>query len=286
MIETLLSLTVNGVLIGGLYALAALGLTIVLGVMRVINVSHGAFYTLGAYFTFLFSIMLGFSYITSFLLSAALVFAIGVVYERLLIKPIRKEELNVLILTFAGAFVIEEIVKFAFGPRYRNIPPYLSGTVTIPGGSVDVQRVLSFAIAIAIVALLFAILRFTKIGKAMRMVAEDEEVAGILGINVERVQMFSFGFGAMLAASAAALLSPIYLLYPSMGWDPLLKAFAIVIFGGMGSIPGTVLTGIIFGVAEVLTGYYISPTWKTVVPFILLILIISVKPTGLFGEEE
>ncbi len=286
MIETLLSLTINGILIGGLYALAALGLTIVLGVMRVINVSHGAFYTLGAYFTFLFSIMLGFDYITSFLLSALIVFVIGVVYERVLIKPIRKEELNVLILTFAGAFVIEEIVKFAFGPRYRNIPPYLSGTVNIPGGSVDVQRVLSFAIAIAIVALLFAILRFTKIGKAMRMVAEDEEVSGVLGINVDRIQMFSFGFGAMLAASAASLLSPIYLLYPSMGWDPLLKAFAIVIFGGMGSIPGTVLTGIIFGVAEVLTGYYISPTWKTVVPFILLILIISFKPTGLFGEEE
>ncbi len=286
MIETLLSPTINSVLIGGLYALAALGLTIVLGVMRVINVSHGAFYTLGAYFTFLFSIMLGMNYITSFLLSALIVFAIGVVYERILIKPIRKEELNVLILTFAGAFVIEEIVKFTFGPRYRNIPPYLSGTVDIPGGSVDIQRVLSFAIAIGIVAMLFIILKFTKIGKAMRMVAEDEEVAGTLGINVDRVQMFSFGFGAMLAASAAALLSPIYLLYPSMGWDPLLKAFAIVIFGGMGSIPGTVFTGIIFGVAEVLTGYYISPTWKTVVPFLLLILIISIKPTGLFGEEE
>ena len=286
MIETLLNLTVSGILIGGLYALAALGLTIVLGVMRIINVSHGAFYTLGAYFTFLFSVMLGMNYIAAFILSAVLVFAVGVVYERVLIKPIRKEELNVLILTFAAAFVIEEIVKFTFGPRYRNIPPYLSGTVTFFGGSVDVQRVFSFIIAIAIVALLILALRFTRVGKAMRMVAEDEEVAGILGINVERIQMVSFGFGAMLAAAAAALLSPIYLLYPAMGWDPLLKAFAIVIFGGMGSITGTVLTGIIFGVAEVLTGYYISPTWKTVVPFILLILIISIKPTGLFGEEE
>ncbi len=285
MTSILLNLIFNGILIGGLYALAAIGLTLVLGVMRIINVSHGAFYTLGAYFAFLFSVMLGFSYPIAFFLSIFVVFIIGVVFGRVFIKPIRKEELNVLILTFAMAFVIEEILKFAFGPRYRNIPPYLSGTLDIFGGSVDIQRVFSFAFAVVILVTLLIVLKFTKLGKAMRMVAEDEEVAGLLGINVERIHNISFGFGALLAASAAALLSPIYLLYPAMGWDPLLKSFAIVIFGGMGSIAGTIFAGLIFGVAEVLTGYYISPTWKTAVPFILLILIISIKPTGLFGEE-
>ncbi len=285
MMETLIGLLVSGILIGGLYALAALGLTIVLGVMRIINVSHGAFYMLGAYFTYLFAVMLGLNYIVSFFATLIVVFLLGIAFERALIRPIRGEELNVLILTFAAAFVIEEVIRLVFTARYRNIPPYLSGSVEIFGASVDVQRVFSFVVALTIVVALLTVIKYTKIGKAMRMVAEDEEMASMLGIDVEKVHMITFGFGSLLAAAAASLLSPIYLIYPAMGWDPLLKAFAIVIFGGMGSISGTIVTGILFGVIEVLTGYYISPTWKTVLPFALLIVIITLKPTGLFGEE-
>jgi branched-chain amino acid transport system permease protein len=278
-------LILSGVLIGGLYALAALGLSLIFGVMRVLNVAHGAFYMVGAYVVWMLTAQAGVPFFPALLVTIVVVFVLGVIMERLIVRPIRHDEVSVLIVTFAAAFVIEELAKFIWSSRYRNISPYFSGTVNLGGLLVDLQRVFSFSVALAVIGLLLYVVSHTRLGLAMRMVTQDAEAALLMGINVERVQMVSFGAGAALAASAAGLLGPLYLVFPAMGWDPLLRAFAIVILGGMGSMGGTIFAGLIIGVVEVLTGFYVEPRMTTVATFLVLILILIFRPTGLFGEE-
>ena len=278
-------LILSGVLIGGLYALAALGLSLIFGVMRVLNVAHGAFYMVGAYVVWMLTAQAGVPFFPALLVTIVVVFVLGVIMERLIVRPIRHDEVSVLIVTFAAAFVIEELAKFIWSSRYRNISPYFSGTVNLGGLLVDLQRVFSFSVGLAVIGLLLYVVSRTRLGLAMRMVTQDAEAALLMGINVERVQMVSFGAGAALAASAAGLLGPLYLVFPAMGWDPLLRAFAIVILGGMGSMGGTIVAGLIIGVVEVLTGFYVEPRMTTVATFLVLILILIFRPTGLFGEE-
>ncbi len=277
-------LLVSGVLIGGLYALAAIGLSLIMGVMRVVNVAHGALYMLGAFFVYTVTVQWGLPFPIAMVVAVAAVFAVGVVVERLIVRPVRHEEVNVLIITFAAAFVLEELAKFIWNPRYKNIPPYIEGNVSVGALQVDQQRLVAFLVAVVLIGILFALIRHTRTGKAIRMVAQDEEAALLLGIHVERLHMLTFGLGAALAAAAAALLGPLYLVYPAMGWNPLLRSFAIVILGGMGSLEGTIVAGLLMGVIEVMTGYFISDRMTTVATFAVLVLIIFLRPTGLFGH--
>lgn len=279
-----LGLVVSGILIGGLYALAAAGLSLIMGVMRVVNVAHGALYMLGAFFVYTVTVQMGLNFAAAMAVAVVAVFVIGLVMERLIVRPVRHEEVNVLIITFAAAFVLEEIAKFVWSPRYKNIPPYIQGSVAIGALQVDQQRLAAFLVAVILMTLLFFVIRRTRIGKAIRMVAQDEEAALLLGIHVERIHMLTFGVGAALAAAAAALLGPLYLVYPAMGWNPLLRSFAIVILGGMGSLEGTILAGLLMGVIEVMTGYFISDRMTTVAAFVVLVLIIFLRPTGLLGQ--
>lgn len=278
-------LLVSGILIGGLYALAAVGLSLIMGVMRVVNVAHGALYMLGAFLVYTVTVQWGFGFPVAMLVAMVGVFVIGVVVERLIVRPVRHEEVNVLIITFAAAFVLEEVARLIWNPRYKNIPPYVEGALRVGGLRIDQQRFVAFLVAVVLIAVLLAVIRYTRIGKAVRMVAQDEEAALMLGINVERMHLLTFGIGSALAAAAAALLGPLYLVFPAMGWNPLLRSFAIVILGGMGSLGGTILAGILMGVIEVLTGAFISERITTVATFTVLILIIVVRPTGLFGQQ-
>lgn len=279
-----LGLVVSGILIGGLYALAAAGLSLIMGVMRVVNVAHGALYMLGAFFVYTVTVQMGLNFAVAMAVAVVAVFIVGLVMERLIVRPVRHEEVNVLIITFAAAFVLEEVAKFVWSPRYKNIPPYIQGSVAIGALQVDQQRLAAFLVAVALMTVLFLVIRRTRIGKAIRMVAQDEEAALLLGIHVERIHMLTFGVGAALAAAAAALLGPLYLVYPAMGWNPLLRSFAIVILGGMGSLEGTILAGLLMGVIEVMTGYFISDRMTTVAAFVVLVLIIFLRPTGLLGQ--
>lgn len=285
MIGVILQILLNGVVIGGLYALAAIGLTTILGVMRITFLAHGAFYMLGALFAYKLVTGLGLSFFPAAILAAGGIFLLGVVVERYTIRLMRHDELRVMILTLSLAFIAEEVVKLLWGPQYKNMPPYLMGNISLGGIGLEKQRLMAFFVSVVLVIAFLLFLKKTRMGKAIRMVAQDSRAAMLLGINVDRIHAVTFGLGVAMAASAAILLSPIYLVYPSMGWTPLMRSFAIVILGGMGSIGGTIAAGIIFGIIEMLTGYFLSPTLVTINIFLVLILVILFKPAGLFGAK-
>jgi branched-chain amino acid transport system permease protein len=243
-----IQLVISGVLQGGLYALIALGLTLTLGVMRITDLSYGVYYTLGAYFSFFFIIKLGFNFVLAGILSVVLAFLIGLLVERLLLRRIISDELSVMILTFAFAYALEEIIVFVWGSPFRTLPPYAIGTLNIGGILLEKQRLVSFAVAVVLIVLVLLFLKKTRFGKA--------------------------------------LLSPIYLVYPAMGWSPLLKAFGIVILGGMGSVKGTIIAAFALALIEVLSSYYINQSLSQVSFFVVLILVILIRPSGLFGNRE
>lgn len=282
----LFQLVLSGILQGGMYALLSLGLTLTLGVMRIVDLSYGAFYTLGAYFTFYFLINVGVHFILAAIISIVLVLALGLLTERFLIRPIRADDVSVMIMTFAFAYALEEIVKFVFGTPFRTIPPYAIGTFNLGSVFLEKQRVFSFLVALLIIFIILVILKRFKIGRAIRMVAQDRQGANYVGIDVDRVQQITFGVGTVLAASASVLLSPIYLIFPSMGWSPLLKVFGMVILGGMGSVKGTIFAGFLLGLVEVFTSYFIAETLSEISFFMVIILVLLVKPSGLFGTSE
>jgi branched-chain amino acid transport system permease protein len=172
-----------------------------------------------------------------------------------------------------------------WGVIYRSAPPFLKGEWQIGRILFDYQRLLSFAIGIALIFLLVVVLKKTTLGKATRMVQQDPEMAMLLGINVNLISMVVFAVGAALAATAGCLLAPLYLIFPAMGWTPLLVSFAIVILGGMGSIAGTVVGGFLFGLTSLLTTYFISSGMINVIPFLAIIVTLLLRPSGFFGKE-
>ncbi|PKM82883.1 MAG: branched-chain amino acid ABC transporter permease [Firmicutes bacterium HGW-Firmicutes-14] len=281
-----IQLVISGVLQGGLYALIALGLTLTLGVMRITDLSYGVYYTLGAYFSFFFIIKLGFNFVLAGILSVVLAFLIGLLVERLLLRRIISDELSVMILTFAFAYALEEIIVFVWGSPFRTLPPYAIGTLNIGGILLEKQRLVSFAVAVVLIVLVLLFLKKTRFGKALRMVSQQQHGAYLVGIDVQLIQRLTFAVGSFLAASAAVLLSPIYLVYPAMGWSPLLKAFGIVILGGMGSVKGTIIAAFALALIEVLSSYYINQSLSQVSFFVVLILVILIRPSGLFGNRE
>lgn len=276
---------ISGILIGGIYALLASGLSLTLGVMRVINLSHGVFYTLGSFILYSFFMQGRLNIFLSFLITALIVFIVGFIIEKTLLERVRELEMNVMILTFALAIFGEELIRLGWGVMYRSSHPFIKGSLQIGDLFFDYQRVLSFVVGMGMLSTLIVVIKKTKLGKAARMVQQDHDMAMLLGINVKFISAFVFGLGAMLSAAAACLLAPLYLIFPAMGWTPLLISFAIVILGGMGSITGTVIAGLLFGVVTLLTSYYISSGMVNVVPFLVIIIVLVFRPSGIMGKD-
>jgi branched-chain amino acid transport system permease protein len=275
----------SGFLLGGTYALMAVGLSLTLGVMHIINLAHGLFYTLGSFIIYTLVVQPKVNSFLALILTFIVVFLVGLIIERILIRPIRDSHLNVMIATFALAIFGEQCIHLGWGVKYLSAPPFIKGEFQIGQVILDYQRLLSFAIGMALVAILAIVLKKTKLGKATRMVQQDREMAMVLGINVNLISMVVFGLGAALAAAAGCLLAPLYLIFPAMGWNPLLISFAIVILGGMGSIGGTVIGGILFGLITLLTSYFISSGMVNVVPFLAIIATLLIRPSGFFGKS-
>jgi len=275
----------SGILLGGIYALMAMGLSLTLGVMRIVNLAHGVFYTLGSFILYSFMVQAKLNPFLSLLLIFIIVFFAGMICERILLRPIRDSHMNVMIVTFALAIFAEQCIHLSWGVLYRSAPPFLKGELQIARILLDNQRLLSFAIGMALILLLVFVLKKTTLGKATRMVQQDPEMAMLLGINVDLISMVVFAVGAALAATAGCLLAPLYLIFPAMGWTPLLVSFAIVILGGMGSITGTVVGGFLFGLTSLLTTYFISSAMINVVPFLAIIVTLLIRPSGFFGKE-
>lgn len=276
---------VNGFTLGSIYSLVALGLTLIYGIMGVPNFAHGHLYMIGAYVTFFCMKLYGLSYWPSALVAGIIVALMGVLLERGVFHPLRHApSSNQLIAALGAMMFLEAGARLLWGADFRSFPAIYDQVVTIAGVRITEQRLIVIAAAILLMIGLNLFLKRTILGASIEAVAQNRDGANLVGINVNVVTMLTFAIASFLAAIAASLAGPIFLVFPTMGELIIMKAFVIIVIGGMGSIPGAVLGGYILGSVESLGASYISTDYKDVVAFLVLVLILAVKPTGLFTK--
>lgn len=275
---------VAGMVLGLIYMLMSLGYSLIYGVMKIANLVHGGFVVIGSYLLYFFYTQLGVGPFVGMALTLLTAFLIGIVFEEYLIRPIRKVEVIVLSFTLAVAVLLEQLPLAIWGPWYLRVPSFTYTTIEVGGVIILGQQIISVFIVVAIVSALWVFLMKTKLGKAVRMVAEDPELALLSGINVENIYRLTYGVGTVLAASGGVLLAPLYGIFAPMEWTFLLKAFAIVMLGGMGSFGGAVIGALTLGLTESLFGVYVSSAYKDVIYYIVILLVLIVKPSGLLGK--
>lgn len=273
---------IHGSVWGGVLALMALGFSLIFGVARVINLAHGVFYMFTAYLMYS---LLFLGYGPSIIVSLPLIILVSIFIYRLLIHPLREMEVNVLVLTFAIAIFFEEFVKRVWGPEFKSIPYLVKGSITLLGVRVVSQKLLTFVVAVVLVSGLWLFTRRTKLGKAVRAVAQDMDVASLMGINAERVFMLSMGISALLAGFAAVLFAPVYVIEPAMGWAILMASFPVVILGGLGSIEGSIIAAFIIAFTEKIVEFTLGGGYLTqMVTLAVIVATLLLKPSGLFGK--
>ena len=278
----------NGVLMGGVYALVAVGLTLVFGVLKIINFAHGAFMMLGMYFTYFMVSHLHIDPYLSVLGVFPMMFLIGVGIEKLLIERILDApEHNQLFLTLGIMLFLQNLAIFLWSPDFRvmqsayNDINYFIGDITI-----SLPQLLAFGIAILFVILIFILLTKTDLGRAIRAASEDKVGSTLMGINVKKIYWITFGLGTACAGVAGTAVTPFFPIYPYVGDIFLLTAYVVVVLGGLGSVVGALIGGIIIGVADSLGAIFLPGSMKQVISFSLFILVLLVRPTGLFGRKN
>ena len=277
----------NGVMLGSTYAIVALGLTLVYGILQIPNFAHGHMYMLGAYVCFFLITVFGLGYWPALAAAAILLAVAGVVLERLAYSPLRKQpHISSFISALGALIVLENGVIALWGPQGQRIPNPYPGIIEVFGITMSQQRLLVIAAAVVMILLLQLFIKKTTLGSTIEAVAQNQEGAKLVGINVKLVSSLTFAISTGLAAIAACLVAPIFMISPSMGAMLGMKAFVIVILGGLGSIPGAIVGGLVLGLIESLGGGYLSAAYKDVFAFGALVLILAVKPTGLFGKED
>ena len=281
--EKLLTILVFGLATSGIYALMAVGVALIYGVGRVINFAHGAFYTLGAYFTYVYASRLGLGWWAGAALAILTVSLLAAAFDRLLVEPLREREIILWIMTFAFAFAVRELVVIVFGARPYSIPAFAPGSVSVLGQTIAAQRLLIVGTSGLAIGLLWAFLYRTKTGKALRAVALNRTGAHLVGIPVRAAHASVMAISAGLAALAGIVISPINVVTPDMGLEPLLMAFTIVILGGIGSLRGSLVAALIVGYAGALVSFLWDPELVTFMALVVVFSVLIVRPTGLFG---
>ncbi len=273
-----------GVLLGGIYSLVAIGLNLIFGVIRVVNFAQGEFVMLGMYATVVAYTLLHLDPYLAMLLVFPLLFVFGMAVQRFILQPLQNEPMMQIFATFGMLMLLQNVVLAVTGGTAVSIRTPASGlTIAVGPLQVSVARVVALlAVTVVAVGLQWA-LHTTMTGKAVRAVAQDRRAARLMGIDVERTYMLTFGFGAGLAGVAGALLTPIFTLTPQIGGNFILPAFAVVVLGGLGSVWGAYIGGFLIGLTEALAGFYLDPALKQAVWFAIFILVLVVRPTGLFG---
>ena len=283
--ETFIQSVVSGVLTGSLYAMIGVGLTVVFGVMRIINLAHGDLVMLGMYGAFWGLALWKVDPFVSILLWVPLLFLGGMLVYRFLLKAIIPGgELNTLLYTAGLSLLIANLALFVWSGDYRTIKLRYALSPMRPFGiAVPVPLALAFGLAILITAGLYLFLARTDLGRAIRATSQNPEAAALMGVNVERISMVTFGLGSALAGAAGVLLAPSLYLYPTVGEILIVKCFVIVVLGGLGSVVGAISGGVLLGVVESLGAVYVSVAYKDAIGFVLFMLVLLFRPSGLFG---
>ena len=282
-IELLIQSALNGFGLAVVYILVALGLTLIFSILDIINFAHGEFYMLGGFVTYYTFAVFGLNYFLALLLAVLAVGAAGVVAERIVFRRLRGKTLNGFIVSLGLLWVLQASAQLAFGVLDKAVPSAVSGVVRVFGVVISRERLVVIVTAVALMAALYAFLAFTRAGRAMRAVAQDADAAALQGVNIEAASALGFGIGCALAGAAGALLAPVFAVSPTMGALPVVKAFIIIIVGGMGSLPGAVLGGLLLGAVDGIGTLFMSSAAVNMLGFLVVIAVLLVRPRGLFG---
>lgn len=277
---------VNGVVVGMLYLLMAIGFTLAFGVMRVVNFAHGQFYMVGAFTLYVAVAHLHLPFIAGVVAATAVALALGAVVERGVLRSFRGDELNGMIATIGIGIIIENAALWAFGPNPLSVSSGVDGVVRVGPFVFAAARLFAIALSAVVLVFFFLFMQRTRTGRAIRAVVQDGEMAEVSGIQARWVYPLGFAIGIALAAIAGALMAPLFSVSPFMGGIPLLKAFIVVILGGLGSVPGAALASILLGVIESVTSTFVSASLADMLQFGLVIVILLVRPGGLLGQAE
>jgi branched-chain amino acid transport system permease protein len=279
---------ISGILQGGTFALVGIGLTLIFGVMRIINFAHGDLLMVGMYLTYFAFKLLGIDPYVSLLLTLPLMFMLGAVIQKVFINRVLDAlPQNQILLTIGIGLVLSNLAMMFFTSDYQILSTsYSSSSVKVAGLSISVPLLLSFLVTAAITAALYAFLLKTDTGQAIRATAQDRDAAQLMGINVKWMSVLATGLGTALAGAAGALISPTYYIYPQVGGAFTLKAFVVVVLGGMGSIVGATLGGVVVGVTESVAASCVSSGVKEIFVFILFLLVLLFRPAGLLGKSR
>lgn len=261
-----------------------MGFTLIYGVTRVLNLAHGTYYMLAGYVILSLLSLTNINPLLATIASLIILSVFGIAAYKFLIRPLMHSQTSVIMTTIALYLFCERAIVVIMGDRPKFIPSHLSGVTPVFGVPVVNQRWLSLILAIAAVSTLWILLKRTKVGKAIRAVAMDREAAALMGINVERIFTLTMAISAALAALAGAMVIPVTTLTPAIGLLPLTKAFIIVVFGGLGSVPGSILAAFIISYTEVIVGLAVASWLKDVVPLIMVLIMLFIRPSGLFGK--
>lgn len=286
--DQLLQHAINALILGGTYALLGIGLTLIFGIMRVVNFTHGELYAFGAYMMYAWVMLLGVNFMVALAIAVVLGVALGALIELVLLRKLRGADIDTTMLVMIGAWIaMQNTEQLAWSGVARSITsPFPADPLVLGPISVSWTRVFVFVVAIILIMATYALIQWTKLGKAMRATFQDHEAAALMGVQINTIHTATFAIGSGLAAAAGALLGPVFVVYPTIGDLASLKAFAIVILGGLGSIPGATIGGFILAFVEELGAGYVSSGYRDAMGFLLIILILIVKPTGLFARKE
>lgn len=283
----------NGLVLGSIYALSALGFTLIFGAARVVNFAYGELLMLGAFFSLTVMTWSGAPFFVALPVAMAGIALLSVLMFVLTLRPLLRGaytslqgELKVILVTLGLLYILREAAIIIWGTAPRQMDMGIGGIQMIGDVVVTNQRLVVIAIMIALVLALYGLLYRTKIGKALRAIAQNREGSLAIGLNTDRIIAFVFAVSGAMACAAGSLLGTLYAVEPGMGGAALLKSFVIVIFGGLGSVPGAIFGGLAIGLVENLAGAYISFAFKDVFTFILLIVVLLLRPSGLFGRAQ
>jgi len=278
----------NGLVLGGTYALLGIGLTLIFGLMNVVNFAHGEFYTLGAYAAFAAVALSGLPFVGALVLAMAAGVALGALTELVLLRPLRGRSIDTVMLVMIGLWIaMQNAELLVWGGVAKSIPhPFPTAPLTLGPLSIAPLRVFVLAAALALILGAHLVVHRTRLGRAMRATFQDPDTAALMGVRIGRIHTATFALGSGLAAAAGALLGPIFLAYPAMGDLAALKAFSVVILGGLGNVAGATLGGLLLGVAEELGAGYVSSGYRDAVGFVIIILVLLLRHSGLLARAE